>query len=513
MSTNVDEPVGVCFLPSPEKRKVATFGVILISNSICMYLTILFVGGLVQDVLGDDQHNSYQLSNIIFMNATLLFNFLVIGVTSRVGFAAGKGDEEVKRKFIRVAAYSAFVCGIVGTIALAVLQYPLFKLLAFSDAITSHAYSYYYISLIGMPFAICNMGLIGILQGLDRLWIIMISTFANYGVQLVANLLAVKVFHSLAASAVATLSGWIVGYAVSFSYIHRNHGRHFWPNIKQLRAQVVGDAADVYSVFKKDSLDLFINSICLVLWYMLPLAAAPRMNVPKGTIQYDQFEAMTIFWEAMLIASAFHVALGRLINIIGSKYHGEGRYVEFRTLCNSLEIIALLFGSMVAIICLAAKDWVISLLTTNEDVIKHLDPLWTMLSLSHPLQSLLAVSEGCLFACQAFGFIRNAYIYSFVAVFCPIFLLGVFHYESLEVIGVSAIAFIVARTVLFMWKLHWKIFPDCYHVQVLPDSELSLTSIPSVNIHEQYNLSFHGNIPASVTANLTDDDEEAVEYH
>jgi len=96
-----------------------------------MYLTILFVGGLVQgstflflsivhfvdqklvflvdvslDVLGDDQHNSYQLSNIIFMNATLLFNFLVIGVTSRVGFAAGKGDEEVKRKFVRVAAYS-----------------------------------------------------------------------------------------------------------------------------------------------------------------------------------------------------------------------------------------------------------------------------------------------------------------------------------------------------------------------------------------------------------------------
>jgi len=87
-----------------------------------------------------------------------------------------------------------------------------------------------------------------------------------------------------------------------------------------------------------------------------------------------------------------------------------------------------------------------------------------------------------------------------------------------------------------MWKLHWKIFPDCYHVQVLPDSELSLTSIPSVNIHEQYNLSFHvsftslirpimthpnsttlfdnqGNIPSSITANLTDDDEEAVEYH
>jgi len=291
----------------------------------------------------------------------------------------------------------------------------------------------------------------------------------------------VKVFHSLAASAVATLSGWIIGCAVSFSFIHRNHGRHFWPVIKQLRAQVVGDAADVFSVFKKDSLDLFINSVCLVLWYMLPLAAAPRLNVPKGTIQYDQFKAMTIFWEAMLIASgessamfcptyppsnlslppAFHVALGRLINIIGSKYHGEGRYVEFRTLCNSLEIIALLFGSMVAIICLAGKgisiksiikrkaikafpllqEWVISLLTSNEDVIRHLDPLWTMLSLSHPLQSLLAVSEGCLFACQAFSFIRNAYIYSFVAVFCPIFLLGVFHFESLEVPAPAFVAF------------------------------------------------------------------------
>jgi len=107
----------------------------------------------------------------------------------------------------------AFGCGIIGTVSLALLQYPLFKLLAFSDSIMSDAYSYYYIrfafrtrspqfhgsfasllmllvnSLIGMPFAIFNMGLIGILQGLDRLWIIMLSTFANYGVQLIANLL------------------------------------------------------------------------------------------------------------------------------------------------------------------------------------------------------------------------------------------------------------------------------------------------------------------------------------
>ena len=73
------------------------------------------------------------------------------------------------------------------------------------------------------------------------------------------------------------------------------------------------------------------------------------------------------------------------------------------------------------IVFFLAQNWLISLFTQSQhtiDILRYI--LWPLICVVQPLNSLVFVYDGLLYASQSFSYTRNVMLLGFFLVFCPL---------------------------------------------------------------------------------------------
>lgn len=90
-------------------------------------------------------------------------------------------------------------------------------------------------------------------------------------------------------------------------------------------------------------------------------------------------------------------------------------------LCNRLLVSGGVIGVACGVAFYAAEDSIISLFTADVATIKLLRRhLWLVICFAQPLNSLVFIYDGLLYAMQSFKFTRNIMLSSFFLVFLPL---------------------------------------------------------------------------------------------
>ena len=109
----------------------------------------------------------------------------------------------------------------------------------------------------------------------------------------------------------------------------------------------------------------------------------------------------------------------------GSEVESSNSYCNvcrsLQLLCNRVLLSGLLVGSMCGIAFYIFQEWLISLFTQADATVAILhNHLWSLLCVVQPLNSLVFVYDGLLYASQSFAFTRNVMLLGFCLVFCPV---------------------------------------------------------------------------------------------
>jgi len=110
-------------------------------------------------------------------------------------------------------------------------------------------------------------------------------------------------------------------------------------------------------------------------------------------------------------------------------------------------VAGLVSGMAAAATFAAGRDYIIATFTDDPEaaaVLRH--GTWTVLVLSQPINGLVFVYDGLMYASQNFTFIRNYMVLGFILVFCPILTLEVFFWNALW--GVW-----LANTAINVWRV------------------------------------------------------------
>ena len=116
----------------------------------------------------------------------------------------------------------------------------------------------------------------------------------------------------------------------------------------------------------------------------------------------------------------------------------------------------LAIGSAFGIVFFIAQDWLISLFTQSADTIGILHHyLWTLVCIVQPLNSLVFVYDGLLYASQSFAFTRNVMLLGFCLVFCPLIAIVQLSVQALWGVWVAKGALNICRLLGGVLRIHF----------------------------------------------------------
>ena len=134
---------------------------------------------------------------------------------------------------------------------------------------------------------------------------------------------------------------------------------------------------------------------------------------------------------------------------------------SLKVLCNRVLLSGLAIGSACGVAFYVAQDWLIHLFTQSESTksILH-NRLWTLLCIVQPINSLVFVYDGLLYASQSFAFTRNVMLIGFCLVFCPALALAQYTVMALWGVWAAKAALNICRLLGGVYRIHiWWLQP------------------------------------------------------
>ena len=89
--------------------------------------------------------------------------------------------------------------------------------------------------------------------------------------------------------------------------------------------------------------------------------------------------------------------------------------------------IEMMVGALFSILMLLLEDEIISIFTIKQSpkrglVVAYVKRVWPLLSLMQPINSLVFVYDGLIYACQRFRYVRNVMVLGLAFVYTPVLL-------------------------------------------------------------------------------------------
>lgn len=478
--------------------------------------------------------------------ATVVFNFLVVGVTAKVSKVVGaKAWSQIGAR-IRLALTSALVMGVVAALLLAAIKPWLFILLEDSPEARGPAEEYFYLRVLGVLPQLLAMCTSGILQGYKRVYLVAAIQVARLCIDVLASYLALYVFDfgiwgvgigNVLASSCSTLLAFTCivllppsegkgrihifrplrtgnsaggrSCGTLFPGWHSAGGQPGSPPLfkswkKASRVPLLDDAtgddahkqagmvpraggepalydggpphwledsddedmngADGHVLdepmwkFVWDGLSTMLRSALVQLSFFLVLAAVTALGV--HAVAAHQV-VMQLWMITVYVADGFATAgtivgsdLTGKIDKSHNQAHRDAYIQDLRTLAARVLLMGTAAGVIIGLLYWFLEAHVMAVFTDDPLTKEELRRVWLFLVCIQPLNAIVFVYDGLIYAAQAFSYMALCLSVGFVVVFLPVIGLAHYQFKTLLAAWMSKGALNIVRLVVASYKIH-----------------------------------------------------------
>ena len=204
-----------------------------------------------------------------------------------------------------------------------------------------------------------------------------------------------------------------------------------------------------------DSLNVLLRSLLLQGSVLaLTLGAAPL-----GTTALNAHAVLLQLW---MLTSYVVDGFADVGTMLGSKLLGAGRASEMRRLTRILAALGLATGLAAALLLLALRDTLAAAFTRHPATRGLLTSgaLWPLLCALQPVNSLVFVYDGLLYATRSFAYVRNALALGMLLVFAPALALVLSRAHTLLGIWAAKACLNSWRCATALVRIHWQLWPQ-----------------------------------------------------
>lgn len=383
---------------------------------------------------------SLAVVNSILLSFAWIFNFLNTAVIAWVANAYGANDH----KQVDVAVTTTMI--IVFTIGLAVAlilyfgkEFFLMTLLGVDKEVFSETLPYWFWRVITYPFVILNIGLIGILRGLqkihDTLVVVVFQTLSNV---LMTYLLLYVYPLGMQGAGIGTFLSFLIASSLSLYFVFIKY--QYRINLSLLKTEF-----SQVLLFAYDSFNNFGRSAVLTLCFFLLTAGAARLGV-------YELAAHQVALQMWLLSSFALDGFAVTVTSFGAKMLGAKNINAFKVLSNKTIMFSFGLGLVVSFIFYFGKSIIYLCFSSDNQLHLMLDKIWLVIVVSQSFNAVLYILDGVLFGAREFSFLKKRMFEGFFLFFLPTALLGIFYIKSFLVLWVSLSLLNIYRCVS---ELYW----------------------------------------------------------
>ncbi|KAL3154194.1 hypothetical protein ABBQ32_013706 [Trebouxia sp. C0010 RCD-2024] len=208
--------------------------------------------------------------------------------------------------------------------------------------------------------------------------------------------------------------------------------------------------------FLSDGASMLVRSSLLQATFFIALAVASRL----GTAALAAHQIVAQLWLlTSYVTDGFAVAGTVLGSRLSSQRHitvDKSATRSLQILCRRVLLSGLAIGVTFGIAFFAAQDWLISLFTQSKETTGILQyVVWPLVCIVQPLNSLVFVYDGLLYASQSFAYTRNVMLLGFILVFCPMIIVAELSIQALWGVWVAKAALNLCRLLGGVFRVHF----------------------------------------------------------
>ena len=456
-------------------------------------LTALFQTALLGSFVSTHALAAYGACCILIGFTTRLFNFLVDGVSAKTGKSVGNRRwRELGSRVRRSLSFAAFM-GILSLMCLVPLQHVLMEdVLGLEGKILAQAQEYWLLRCMLVPLMLLNMSLSGILQGFRRVKTVAalntLQALMETGGSAAVIVFRIKLVHGSELFSVGIIS--IIAYAISvvIGFIllfvlappEADESFSLWNEVFCQKARTTeveeplldqdgGTDRGIVQAneeeeedeslldFVSDGLNMLIRSLIMQTTFFIALMCASRI----GQKALAAHAVVNQLWVLIsYVVDGFAAASIVLGSRLAAQAHGgttaSSAKLHMQLLIRRCLTAGGITGILAAIIFYTKSHSIILLFTQDQSVIDVLeDKTWLLMVLIQPINSLVFVYDGLMYAAQSFVFIRNYFLIGFCVVFVPMIVLQMTVFKTLWAVWMSKALFNIWRCAGAAYLIHY----------------------------------------------------------
>lgn len=323
---------------------------------------------------------------------TWIFNFLVIGTTTTVAHAMGRGDQVAAGRRVAHAGVAAAAIGLTAAILLFVTAPWLIRLFQPVPVLIDPGVEYLRVRAFGVPFLLLGYVGHGAFRGVgDTRTPLLVVVGANLLNGALDIVLVFVLGFGLAGIAWATVAAEVAAvalFAILIARVGLPLTGHGLPTREQVVALVVV------------SRDLVVRTAGLLLGFLAITAAAARTDAVVAA-------AHQVIWQVQLLVSFLMDGFAIAAQTMVGRALGAGDEDEARQASRDLMLWGVGGGTVLAGILLIGRGLVAGLFTGDPVVLTTIATAWVLASIGHVLGGPVFVLDGILMGAADYRYLRT----------------------------------------------------------------------------------------------------------
>lgn len=459
-------------------------------------LTALVQTALLGSFVSTHALAAYGACCILIGFTTKLFNFLVDGVSAKTGKSVGNRRWRELGSRVRRSLSFAACMGILSVMCLVPLRNVLMEdVLGLEGKVLAQAEEYWLLRCMLVPLVLLNMSLSGILQGFRRVKTVAalnsLQALMETGGSAAVIVFRIKLVHGSELFSVGIIS--IISYAISVvlgfillfilvppeadsSFSLWNEVFRSEPKRPLLEESLLEnddrveenhqsddeeeedeDEDESLLDFVSDGLNMLIRSLIIQTTFFFALMCSSRI----GQKALAAHAVVNQLWVLIsYVVDGFAAAAIVLGSRLAAQSHGcattSSAKSHMQLLIRRCLTAGGITGILAAVIFYTRSDAIMALFTQDQSVIDILkDKTWLLMVLIQPINSLVFVYDGLMYASQSFVFIRNYFMLGFCIVFMPMIALQMTVWKTLWAVWLSKALFSIWRCMGAAYLIHY----------------------------------------------------------
>lgn len=373
------------------------------------------------------------LGGIIFNILYWGLGFLRPGTTGLTAQSFGRGDHKECYRLLYRSSIIGFSLGLVILIFHRPLGHLCFGLLSGSDQVESLAYEYFSIRVLAAPAVICIFALRGWFFGMqDAVSPMILTIFSNVLNIIFSWYLVIHMDMAVAGVAYGTMAAQLITFIIAIGII-----------VKKYKTDVINyfDRA----VFKAKEMlrflsinrDMFIRNLCMILVFSFYTNYSSQID--DDYLAINQM-LLQLFYFMAYAVDGFAYASESLVG----KYLGAQSLSNIKSVIKKCLIYGLGFGALFSIGFILSGSSILSIMTTNTQLIEDAQPYFIWLALVSISGALAFIWDGVFSGATAAKELRDSMLIATLFFFI-IFYITKVRYPFVS-IWAAMVAFMLGRS-------------------------------------------------------------------